>query len=67
MIAVASRREKPRRGMTTVASRFNGWYKTADGKRAFRYATPTHCRRVPTARPPYRPYYQPLKWLATIV
>ena len=30
---------KPQRGVTMVASRFNGWYKAARKKRAFRYAT----------------------------
>ena len=42
---------KPQRGVTMVASRFNGWYKAARKKRAFRYATLNHCR-VPTARYP---------------
>ena len=28
---------KPQRGVTMVASRFNGWYKAAIKKRAFRY------------------------------
>ena len=30
---------RPRRGMTMVASHFNGWVKDVNGKRAFRYAT----------------------------
>ena len=38
---------KPHRGMTTVASRFNGWWKNATGKRAFRYATDAGGYRVP--------------------
>ena len=42
---------KPQRGVTMVASRFNGWYKAARKKRAFRYATLNPCR-VPTARYP---------------
>ena len=42
---------KPQRGVTRVASRFNGWYKAARKKRAFRYATSNPCR-VPTARYP---------------
>ena len=42
---------KPQRGVTMVASRFNGWYKAAIKKRAFRYATSNPCR-VPTARYP---------------
>ena len=42
---------KPQRGVTKVASRFNGWYKAAWKKRAFRYATSNPCR-VPTARYP---------------
>ena len=42
---------KPQRGVTMVASRFNGWYKAARKKRAFRYATSNPCR-VPTARYP---------------
>ena len=42
---------KPQRGVTMVASRFNGWYKAAIKKRAFRYATLNPCR-VPTARYP---------------
>ena len=42
---------KPQRGVTKVASRFNGWYKAARKKRAFRYATSNPCR-VPTARYP---------------
>ena len=40
---------KPQRGVTRVASRFNGWYIAARKKRAFRYATSNPCR-VPTAR-----------------
>ena len=40
---------KPQRGVTMVASRFNGWYIAARKKRAFRYATSNPCR-VPTAR-----------------
>ena len=40
---------KPQRGVTMVASRFNGWYKAVRKKRAFRYATSNPCR-VPTAR-----------------
>ena len=35
---------KPQRGVTMVASRFNGWYKAAIKKRAFRYATLNPCR-----------------------
>ena len=42
---------KPQRGVTMVASRFNGWYIAARKKRAFRYATSNPCR-VPTARYP---------------
>ena len=42
---------KPQRGVTRVASRFNGWYIAARKKRAFRYATLNPCR-VPTARYP---------------
>ncbi len=42
---------KPQRGVTMVASRFNGWYIAAIKKRAFRYATLNPCR-VPTARYP---------------
>ena len=42
-------KEKPHRGMTMVASHFNGWYDDPDGMRAFRYATLNLCR-VPTAR-----------------
>ena len=42
---------KPQRGVTRVASHFNGWYKAARKKRAFRYATSNPCR-VPTARYP---------------
>ena len=42
---------KAQRGETIVASRFNGWYKAARKKRAFRYATSNPCR-VPTARYP---------------
>ena len=42
---------KPQRGVTMVASRFNGWYKAARKRRAFRYATSNPCR-VPTARYP---------------
>ena len=42
---------KPQRGVTKVASRFNGWYIAARKKRAFRYATSNPCR-VPTARYP---------------
>ena len=38
---------KPRRGMTKVASRFNGWYSGDGYKRAFRYATTTLWCRVP--------------------
>ena len=30
---------KPQRGLTGVASHFNGWVKEVKGKRAFRYAT----------------------------
>ena len=30
---------QPQRGMTMVASHFNGWVKDVNGKRAFRYAT----------------------------
>ena len=37
--------------VTMVASRFNGWYKAAIKKRAFRYATLNPCR-VPKARYP---------------
>ncbi|MBQ3632193.1 MAG: hypothetical protein II949_13325 [Prevotella sp.] len=60
-------RSQPRRGVTMVASHFNGWYKGTVEKRAFRYATASNPCRVPTARPPHHPYYQPLKWLATTV
>ena len=35
---------KPQRGVTMVASRFNGWYIAARKKRAFRYATLNPCR-----------------------
>ena len=42
---------KPQRGVTMVASRFNGWYKADRKKRAFRYATSNPCR-VPRARYP---------------
>ena len=35
---------KPQRGVTRVASRFNGWYIAARKKRAFRYATSNPCR-----------------------
>ena len=42
---------KPQRGVTMVASRFNGWCKADRKKRAFRYATSNTCR-VPTARYP---------------
>ena len=42
---------KPQRGVTMVASRFNGWYIAARKKRAFSYATLNPCR-VPTARYP---------------
>ena len=42
---------KPQRGVTMVASRFNGWYKADRKKRAFRYATSNPCP-VPTARYP---------------
>ena len=42
---------KPQRGVTMVASCFNGWYKAARKKRAFRYATLNPCR-VPKARYP---------------
>ncbi|MBQ3630169.1 MAG: hypothetical protein II949_02920 [Prevotella sp.] len=42
---------KSHRGLTTVASRFNGWCNGGAGKRAFRYATsnatPMCCGRVP--------------------
>ena len=41
--------KKPQRGLTEVASRFNGWYSEPKRMRAFRYATSNHCR-VPTAR-----------------
>ena len=41
-------RSQPRRGMTMVASRFNGWNnETVEDKRAFRYATRTAYCRVP--------------------
>ena len=42
-------KEKPHRGMTMVASRFNGWDGSDKEKRAFRYAT-SYSYRVPTAR-----------------
>ena len=32
-------RSQPHRGITEVASHFNGWVKEVEGKRAFRYAT----------------------------
>ncbi|MBQ3632509.1 MAG: hypothetical protein II949_14970 [Prevotella sp.] len=60
-------RSKPRRGMTMVASHFNGWYKGAVEKRAV--GTRQHSNLVAYlrhARYP-SPVYQPLKWLATIV
>ena len=60
-------RSQPRRGVTVVASHFNGWYKGTIEKRAFRYATAFNPCRVPTARSLRQHYYQPLKWLATIV
>ena len=41
--------KKPQRGLTGVASHFNGWYNEPKGMRAFRYATSNPCR-VPTAR-----------------
>ena len=49
--ALTSCNTKPQRGVTMVASRFNGWYIAARKKRAFRYATSNSCR-VPTARYP---------------
>ena len=41
----------PQRGLTMLASHFNGWYAMAIKKRAFRYAT-MNPYRVPTARIP---------------
>ncbi|MBQ3630789.1 MAG: hypothetical protein II949_06090 [Prevotella sp.] len=43
-------RSQPRRGVTVVASHFNGWYKGTVEMRAFRYATASNPCRVPTAR-----------------
>ena len=31
--------QKPQRGLTGVASHFNGWVREEEGQRAFRYAT----------------------------
>ena len=48
---LTSGNRKPQRGLTKVASHFNGWYQMAMNMRAFRYAT-SNPYRVPTARKP---------------
>ena len=60
--------QKPQRGLTGVASHFNGWVKEVKGKRAFRYATISGCvsRTYGTPDAPIL-VHQPLKWLATSV
>ena len=45
----STRKKLPCKGMTMVASHFNGWYNESKGMRAFRYAT-SNPYRVPTAR-----------------
>ena len=62
--AMKAMRSQPHRGVTLVASHYNGWYKETVEKRAFRYATASNPYRVPTARHLPQPCHQPLKWLA---
>jgi len=55
---------KPCRGMTAVASRFNGWYAMTVKTRAFRYATKATNGRVPKDTHACVAYVPAVKWLA---